>query len=251
MEYNSLVNPMMTGFARYVMESDDKNHPGMTGVEIGLPQIKSDTKAYPVIDPEIIKSYGGKEIQMKDGEAVFNEGDVASNYFQIIQGSIKMLTISADGKEFIQGMFKTGDSFGEPPLLCDFSYPSSAIAIGQSTLLRLSKDKFLTLLRKNFEVHLQLSRLLCQRLKYKSMVLSEISSYDPEHRIMSLLKYLKSEVKAGDKTGQSRSDIKFVVPFTRQQLADMSGLRVETVIRAVKKMDRDGKIKLAGRKITI
>lgn len=251
-EYNSLINPMLVGFTRYITSATDKSHPGRTTLDIGLPQPKAGCKSAPVIDPEIIKSYNGKEVHLNDGEAIFREGDVATHYFQIVQGSIKMLTVSADGKEFIQGMFKAGDSFGEPPLFCDFPYPSSAYAIGNCTLLKLPKGKFLALLRENFEVHLCLSRLLCQRLRYKSMVLSEISSYDPEHRIMSLLKYLKSESKTSSNTrkGQGRSD-KYLIPFTRQQLADMSGLRVETVIRTVKKMDRTGKLRLAGRKITL
>ena len=83
------------------------------------------------------------------------------------------------------------------------------------------------------------------------MVLSEISSYDPEHRIISLLKYFKtdggSQMKSDKKT---RSDFSYTVPFTRQQIADMSGLRVETVIRTVKKMETEGKVKIIGRKIS-
>lgn len=206
-----------------------------------------------MINSEIIKSYGGREIHLKDGEIAFREGDVASHYFQIAEGSIKMYTVSADGKEFIQGMFKTGDSFGEPPLFCDFPYPSSACAIGPCRLLKLPKDRFLRLLKENFEVHLLLNTLLCQRLRYKAMVLAEISSNDPEHRIASLLNYLKSHSRSSldGKRGQVWKESTYIVPFTRQQLADMSGLRVETVIRTVKKMDRDGKLRLTGRKITL
>ena len=251
--FKSLINPVMVGFTRCISLAADKSHPIRKIQDIGLPHAKTGTKTGPVINPEIIKSYGGKEIHLSDGENAFREGDRASYYFQIARGSVKMFTVSAHGKEFIQGMFKAGDSFGEPPLLCEFPYPSSACAIGPCKLLRLPRDKFFNLLRENFEVHLLLNRLLCQRLRYKSMVLSEISSYDPEHRIMSLLKYLKSEFKSPLSliNGQSRSVNRYVVPFTRQQLGDMCGLRVETVIRAVKKMDRDGQLKLAGRKITL
>ena len=74
------------------------------------------------------------------------------------------------------------------------------------------------------------------------MVLSEISSYEPEHRIVALLKHFKNKRVRGA-TG------KVIVPYTRQQLADMSGLSVETVIRTVKKMEKDGKLLLEGHKI--
>lgn len=253
MEYNSFFNPMMAGFAKYITSADDKSQSLGTVADIGLPLTKTGNKTNPVINAEIIKSYGGKEVFLEDGETAFREGDVASHYYQIVDGSVKMVTVSPDGKEFIQGIFKAGDSFGEPPLFCDFPYPSSACAIGPCTLLKLPKEKFFILLRENFEIHLLLNRVLCQRLRYKSMVLSEISSYDPEHRIMSLLKYLKSEFSPPpeQRKGLVRPDDKYIIPFTRQQLADMSGLRVETVIRTVKKMDREGKVKLTGRKIEL
>ena len=83
------------------------------------------------------------------------------------------------------------------------------------------------------------------------MVLSEISSYDPEHRIVSLLRYFKSESDSQVKKGSTPTYLSYTVPFTRQQIADMSGLRVETVIRTVKKMETDGKVKIIGRKISI
>ena len=96
------------------------------------------------------------------------------------------------------------------------------------------------MLKENFDLHLKMDQVLCQRLRYKSMVLSEISSYDPEHRILSLLKYYKSK---------NSSTAKVRIPFTRQQLADMSGLRVETVIRTVKKLEKERKLMLEGHKI--
>lgn len=205
-----------------------------------------------MIDPLVLQSYGAREISLQKDEILFREGEEALNYFQVRSGAIKMITNSPDGQEFIQGVFKNNDSFGEPALLCSFPYPSHAIALEPSVIIKLSKEKFLTLLRENFEIHLHLDQVLCQRLRYKSMVLSELSFYDPEHRIMSLLRYLKDEAhqtRRGD--GMVRSDHVYEVPFTRQQLADMSGLRVETVIRTVKRMEEDGKLKLIGRKIVL
>src|SRR5207344_974193 len=102
------------------------------------------------------------------------EEEEALNYFQIAKGSIKMITNSPEGKEFIQGVFKVNDSFGEPPLFCNFPYPSAARAIEPTIIFKLGKENFFKLLKENFEVHLKMDQVLCQRLRYKSMVLSEI-----------------------------------------------------------------------------
>lgn len=68
------------------------------------------------------------------------------------------------------------------------------------------------------------------------------SSLDPEVRLMGVLRYLKSFTE--NKTPHS-----FEVLFTRQELASLTGLRVETVIRTVKKMEEKNILQIKNRKI--
>lgn len=192
---------------------------------------------------EILRKYHARLLTVKKDQILFYEGDAAIDYYQVEEGSVKMFIVSAGGQEFIQGIFTCGESFGEPPLIGKFPYPGTASAIGPAKVWRLSGDQFLRLLQENFDLHLHVTQVLCQRLRYKSMVLSEISSYEPDHRILSLLKYYKMKSRTEDSGGRIR------IPFTRQQIADMSGLRVETVIRTVKKMEKAGKLLLEGHKI--
>lgn len=77
---------------------------------------------------------------------IFHEGDDAHFYYQIIDGSVRMYNSNAKGKEFTQGLFCTGDGFGEPPLFIDETYPSKAITVTDSTILKLSKEDFLKLI---------------------------------------------------------------------------------------------------------
>ncbi len=245
---NSFWNPLLEAYLSKSKQKPDKSH-----VSVRRPAFTLCRKELRImISPELLTKYGAREITLKKDDVLFREGDEALHYFQVLKGSIKMITDSPDGQEFIQGIFKADDSFGEPPLFCSFPYPSTAIALEPTVISKLVKDKFFKLLQENFDIHLHMDQVLCQRLKYKSMVLSEISFYDPEHRILSLLKYMKEEADSATgkkKNGMIRVDHHYIVPFTRQQLADMSGLRVETVIRTVKKMEEDGKLKLVGHKI--
>ena len=198
-----------------------------------------------LIKKNIALQYGASVLSLKKDEILFHEGDAANFFYQVEEGVVKMVTYSVDGKEFIQGLFYEGDSFGEPPLFCDFPYPGSATTLIDTRILRIPKDRFFDLLKENFHIHLELDRILCERLKYKSMILSEISFYDPEHRICSLLDYLKT------KSNHSIKDEPFQVPLTRQQIADMTGMRVETVIRTIKRMEDAGKLQIQDRKILV
>ena len=196
-----------------------------------------------LVSPSLAKRYDGHLIKYKKNDSVFKEGAEANFFYQIEEGTVKMVTSSEDGQEFIQGIFKDGESFGEPPLFSRFQYPASAYCMVSSFIVRIRKDKFLDLLKENFEIHLKLDQILCERLRYKNMILSEVSFHDPEHRLDTLLKHLKNSF--GNK-GEP-----FEIPLTRQNIADMTGMRVETVIRCIKRMEANGKLKLNGRKILI
>lgn len=242
-ECTSASNSLETAFGEGIMTKDDGGHFSAKTISLASPnQFK-----YPMIDRSILENYGAVAFSPKKGEILFHEGAEAINYYQVVSGSVKMVTNNSDGQEFIQGVFRAHESFGEPPLFGDFPYPSSAIVIEDAEIIKLTKAHFLELLRENFEIHLMFNRVLCNRLKYKSMILSDISFNDPEHRIGNLLQYFKGYSQSRD--GSRRRN--FIVPYTRQQIADMSGLRVETVIRTVKKMERDGKLEIVDRKIRI
>lgn len=199
--------------------------------------LRKKRKVFPV---KALEKYHARLVNLAKDQVLFMEGDPATDYYQVESGSVKMYSANQEGQEFIQGIFGPGESFGEPALIGKFPYPGSVTAIESSKIWKLPGDYFFQMLKENFELHLKMDQVLCNRLRYKSMVLSEISSYDPEHRILSLLNYFKSKNAKGTK---------ILIPFTRQHLADMSGLRVETVIRTVKKMEKEKKLSLQGHKI--
>lgn len=195
-----------------------------------------------IIPRDLLAEKKAHFFEAKKDEYIFLEDESASFYFQVITGTVKMSSYAENGQEFIQGIFKAGQSFGEPPLFGDFSYPSNAIATEKAEICKLHKDVFFELLKENFEIQWKFNSLFSNRLRYKSILLKEISSYCPDHVIMTLLKYLRDNSNTDDKS-------QFFVPFTRQQLADMTGLRVETVIRTVKKLHQEGKLEIRQHKI--
>jgi CRP/FNR family cyclic AMP-dependent transcriptional regulator len=180
--------------------------------------------------------------EVKKDEYIFLEDETASFYYQVMSGTVKMSSYAENGQEFIQGIFKAGQSFAEPPLFGDFSYPNNGVATELSEICKLPKESFFELLKENTDIHWKFNSLLSHRLRYKSILLKEISSYYPEHVIMTLLKYLRDNSNE-DAVSQ------FYVPFTRQQIADMTGMRVETVIRTVKKLQKSGKLEIKQHKI--
>lgn len=195
-----------------------------------------------MISEDILLEFGARKLRIKKGETLFYAGDTPKYYYQVSSGEIKMNNFNDEGKEFIQGIFTPGMSFGEPPLFIDKPYPANAEAITDTEVLHISKEAFFEMLRKNPEVNLAMSVALSQRLYFKSIMASEISSQDAEHRIIKLIDYFKEIV------GLTPNE-KYKVSLTRQQIADLTGLRVETVIRAIKTLEKKGALTITDRKI--
>lgn len=195
-----------------------------------------------MIDEKTLVEYGAIEVNLEKGAFLFHEKERASSYFQVKKGKMKMFNLNAEGKQFTQGMFEIGESFGEPPLFTDSNYPACTVAEENTCLYKLTKQKFFKLLKENPEIHLKMTKMMASRLLYKSMLLKEISSFKPEHRILSLIDYLKKEEGIP-------ADQKFEVSLTRQHIADLTGLRVETVIRSVKTLEKEGSLDIRGHKI--
>ncbi len=174
----------------------------------------------------------------RKGEAIYQpEARPRAVYF-IKSGKIKMVTVNSEGSEFIQGIFKANDYFGEPALILDKPYLAYTIAMQDSEVIPVGREAFFKLLQENSIFSMKLIRNLSERLFYKSMMLEELANEQAEHRVRTLLNYLFKDIESG-------GDLK----ITRQQLADMGGLRVETVIRMVKKLADQGELKLIRGKI--
>ncbi|MFW0715484.1 Crp/Fnr family transcriptional regulator [Pedobacter sp. N23S346] len=172
-------------------------------------------------------------------DSIIYEPGMQPKYVYFIKtGEVRMVTISDEGKEFIQGVFKAGQYFGEPALLINRQYLAYTIVNKDSEIIQVGRDAFFTLIEEEPDFSMALIKTLSNRLFYKSMMLEELANEKAEHRLLTLINYLLADVEAGAP-----------LRFTRQELADMTGLRVETVIRGVKLLSSRGLISMIKGKI--
>jgi len=196
------------------------------------------------IPSDLLRNYGAVLKIYHRHDDIFREKQVAFYYFQIVTGLVKMVNHGGDN-DFIQGIFTDGESFGEPPMIGEFPYPASASAITNAQILALPRKHFIELLRDHFDIHLRFTSHMCLRIQQKSEVLKSLNLGQPEERILAAIDLLKTKLSR-EQYGQ---DNHFVVPVTRQEIADMTGLRVETVIRKVGLLEEQGKLYISDRKI--
>jgi CRP/FNR family transcriptional regulator len=202
---------------------------------------KKQSKSVMQIDLDLLYSWGAVAKKYKKNEIIFDEDEVAYFYYQILDGGVRMFNSNEEGKEFTQGLFCCGDGFGEPPLFINETYPAKAITIQDSTILKLSKDKFFKILDEYPSIQKDFLLLFAQKIHSKSRTSKEIINQKPEFRVIAFLNSYKR------KSGNSGE--KILIPFTRQEIANYTGLRVETVIRVFTKMNETNKVEIINHKI--
>ena len=196
-----------------------------------------------MIATELLEKYGALKKVFDKMAIIFEEGNLPAYYYQIISGEVKMSNYNDDGREFIQGIFYKEQSFGEPPLFLNQNYPANAIAVEDSEILLLSKNNFMKLLEENPSVSIKIIQNLAQRLYYKSVMAAEMSTQEPEHRVLKLMDHGIAYFNfQKDENG-------YLINFTRQQIGDLTGLRVETVIRTIKALEKKGVLKIINSKV--
>jgi CRP-like cAMP-binding protein len=188
---------------------------------------------------DLFIKYGAVQKLYKKNEAIFNENDRAAFFFMVVEGSIRMFNRNEEGKEFIQGDFTSGQSFGEPPLFVNAKYPTTATCIKDTTILKLSRDNFFLLLEENPNLQMLFLKILSKRIIGKAKSSKDIINQNTKQKILSFLNDHKD----------SDTNERIIMPYTRQEIANFTGLRVETVIRVCSKLKREKIIDIIEHKI--
>ncbi len=188
-----------------------------------------------MIDIDTLLTWGAVYKKINAGEMIFQEGNESHFYYQLVSGSVRWVNTNEQGKEFLQDIIVPGESFGELPLFDEEKLAATAIADIDSVIIRLHKPIFLDLLKENPEIHFAFSKKLTERLRFKLFMLKEISNHVPEQSISRLFDYFK------DRKKNICSDCN-KINLTRKQIAEMTGMRVETVIRAIRSLKEKGKL---------
>ncbi len=97
-------------------------------------------------------------------EAIVREGDPGDAMFVVVSGRV-VVAKEQDGARNVVSMLEQGQAFGELSLFDGEPRSASVTAVEPATVLRLERDAFLELVRRNPDLTLALLRLLAQRLR--------------------------------------------------------------------------------------
>ena len=178
------------------------------------------------------------ERRYASGESIFWEGDSPDWLYIVGEGRVKVAKYTSSGKELIVAIFNPPSAFGEVAVFDGVSYPASAIALDDTLVLGIKRDDLLKFLGENPSVALKIINLLGSRLREAHNRLRDMAGERVDQRIASMLVMLASRLGP-------------TVPFTRQEIADMTGTTTETVIRTTTRLKDQGIINTTRGEIAI
>ncbi|RPI95319.1 MAG: Crp/Fnr family transcriptional regulator [Chloroflexi bacterium] len=175
-------------------------------------------------------------------QAIYFEGDPADHLYLVAMGKVKLIRHAASGREVLLDILRGGEYFGNLSLLSGQGYAETAIAQTDCCILQISAPNFEKILNLHPDVTMKVLKAVGQRLEESREIIKQLSLYTVEQRIASAL------VRLAHKLGEQKQEgLLIQLPFSRQDLAAMTGTTVETVSRVMSRFSGEGLIS-TGRK---
>jgi len=179
-------------------------------------------------------------------EMLFAEGEPCDGLFVVQSGAVKLFKMAENGREQILVTERAGSTVAELPLFDGGTFPASAAALENSTLLFLPKREFLDLCRGNSEVAFAVIRTLAWRFRYLTSLVEELSLKEVSHRLARFLR--DRALQSGVRT---KRGIEFPLAETNQEIGAEIGTVRDLVSRNLRRFVDRGIIRLELRKVIV
>lgn len=191
------------------------------------------------ITENFIKETNAEIKKHQKNSLIINEGSTSLYFYYLLEGELSVYNLTPEGKEFLQHKVRENNFFGEPAVLLEKPFPGTVEVTSEfAKILRIKRENFLQYLKNNPDWSLEFTKSIAEKSIIKSNSLKNIVFLNPEDRIIKQL----NDYKEG-------KDEKIIIELTRKELSNMTGLRIETIIRTIKKMEKEGKLQIINGKV--
>lgn len=169
--------------------------------------------------------------KVQKGEQIFSEGMDASAFFIVVSGKVKIYKVSPDGKEYTLHIHGPGDLVAEAAIFDLMVYPASCISIENSTLIRVSREGFISLINNHPVLSLKMMSGYSKRLRHFVAKIEELSLKDMKARLAGYL--------LENSTVENRVTVCHFL-YSKKELSSLLGTIPETLSRALAFLKQKG-----------
>jgi len=136
------------------------------------------------------------QLEVPDGERLFNEGDDAVSFFVVIDGTLELFRVR-EGREVRMRHVSRGEAFGLFGLFSAQLRAASVRAIGDCTVLEISGERLQALLETDDQLHARLLRFYRERTVEGFMASKLFADIDSIARARLIGRFVHQELEAG------------------------------------------------------
>jgi CRP-like cAMP-binding protein len=104
---------------------------------------------------------------------LFHQGETGDAMYLILSGRVRISIRDTEGKDILLAELARGDFFGEIALLDGRSRSADAVVLEKARLAVLARDNFLSFVRSNSDVALDMLSAIAERLRRTDIVLRQ------------------------------------------------------------------------------
>lgn len=177
----------------------------------------------------------GRRHTVSCGETLMWQGDEEMVVGNVIEGVLKLTASTSDGREQTLGIVYPSDFIGRP---FGRSSSHSVVALSEAKVCTFPRSAFDRFAQDHPDLeHKLLQRTLTELDRSREwMVL--LGRKSASERLAAFLLDMADRLGAKDAQG----NLRFELPFGRQDIADLLGLTIETVSRQITRLREDGVI---------
>lgn len=177
---------------------------------------------------------------------LFEEGEDCRGLWIVTAGRVRLLHLMADGRQHAVGFHAPTTPLDLGAALDGRPYMTTAVTLVESEVVLVPKP-LLNELARDYPVTIRNAiTQLCLEVRERDITAAIAALKDARGRIGCSLLQLARQFGISE-----NSTIRIAYPFTRQHIADRSGVTVETAIRVMSEMQQQGIISTDNQIITI
>lgn len=180
------------------------------------------------------------------GEVIFHEGDPPAWLCIVVDGLVKLIKHSDDGRDIILHLAMPHDMIGGVSAFGRRPHPFTALAMQDTTVLRFAGDDFARIMDTQPTVARRTLDDLIERLTEAHEMMKSLAVERVERRVARQL--IRLLARAGKSVpGGMEIDL----PLSRRDIADLAGTTVESAIRVLSRWRADGIVQTPGGRIIV
>ena len=188
----------------------------------------------------------GRTSLVKRGQALARQGDNADTFYLIEAGLLKLVQLTAEGREVIVRFVGPSEPFGGVVALDGTAYPVTALAVEATRLVGWPRDLLARLLAAFPQVRTNIMREMAAHMAEALTRVRELTTERVGQRLAHAL--LRLVRQCGRDTAEG---MVIAHPLTRQELAELTGTTLYTVSRTLSQWETDGVLRTVGRQLIV